>query len=479
MTTLILGMDGMDKQIVEQNIEEFPNLAKLSINGLESVHPPITVPAWACSFAGCNPDKLERFDFQVIDFEDHEFRPVPTDPMETSGFWNYWEGEATLVDLPGAGVAEQEGYSIGGFMSGELSTYPKWLSEELHSNLGRVRVFNMSDYKSEKKRREKAYENFDIRKNVLNYMMENYGSDVYFIVYRLLDTMMHHCDSEEKMLEAYKEVDRYIGDILDRMDEKDNLFVLSDHGAVMAKQRFFVNTWLKQNGYLKQKEGHENSLIDNMVLKGADIAQMLGLRDLIVELNEYIKSSTGKSFSPRKSEAIKTINWAETEAFSYMTGVCAYAGIWINDERFAGGIVEDTEEVKERLKEDLEEREEVRNVHFREELYDKEVNTFPDIIIEFYEDTKSAFGFHPEVTTNVNTYMHRKEGLLMLKGHDIDRDVELKGAELIDLAPTVLHLHEEKVPDHMDGKVLDMFSDESEASKDVEEMAVEVSGIDI
>ena len=466
MTTYLLGMDGLDKEIIRENIEEFPNFQKLSIRGLNSITPPITVPAWACSFSGLNPDKLGSFDFQMPS-RDYEFSPVNHRNFTSKGFWNHWNDKTALMDVPGAGAPELDGYSVGGFFHfGNLQTYPEELKQEMEDDLGQVEITSMSDLNSEKERRKTAYEIFDTRKRVFDWLRKK-DSDVYFTVFRLPDTMMHHTDKEEDMVEAYREVDEYVGEILDGADEDDNIFVFSDHGAAYAENRFFLNTWLRENNFLEQKKEDENSLVDDLAMKIADIGQRFGLRDLLVYVNNITQDTIDKDFAPKKGKALESIDFEKSKAFSYMTGVCAYGGIWINDQRFENGIVEDTEDTKEDIVEKLEAREEVVKVHRREELYDEDVEMFPDLVAELDEKYKVDLGFHPDIVTNVGNYMHRKEGVLMA-----NRDAEDLDADLIDIAPTLLHLHGYPVPNNLDGKVL--FEEE-----DVKTQEGDVAGLDI
>ncbi|MFB6193361.1 MAG: alkaline phosphatase family protein [Candidatus Nanohaloarchaea archaeon] len=74
---------------------------------------------------------------------------------------------------------------------------------------------------------------------------------MYFQVFRLPDTMMHHCSSDKDLLKAYKRCDEMLGELMEREDLE--IIVLSDHGAVKATRRFSVNTWLEENGYLETK----------------------------------------------------------------------------------------------------------------------------------------------------------------------------------------------------------------------------------
>ncbi|HMT21738.1 MAG TPA: hypothetical protein PKE20_10940, partial [Promineifilum sp.] len=68
---------------------------------------------------------------------------------------------------------------------------------------------------------------------------------------------------------------------------------------------------------------------------------------------------------------------------------------------------------------------------------------------------------------------HRREGIFIAAGPGIHNGVELPEANILDLAPTIMHLLGEPVPRVMDGRVLDeilvqpgrvRFSDDGDAS---------------
>ena len=474
MATYILGMDGLDKEIVESNIDEFPNFAKLDRYELESIYPPITIPAWACSFSGLNPDKLEVFDFQMIDFEDYSFHPVKDEKLNSEGFWNYFDGKVNIAGIPGAGTPEINGISVGNlFYFSDVESKPESFVEKLDD--GATEEKGLWSVDTEKEKRKTAHLNFEKRARIFDKLFQE-EADVYYTVFRVSDTVMHHTLSEKHLVKAYRELDEYIGSFLENYfdPEEDNLIIISDHGAVKAEKRLFMNRLLEEGGFLERKEGGQNSRFDNLMLRLGDIAQRIGFRDLVSSMNTALDHYFEKNVAPRKSKAIEKIDFSETEAFSYMTGVSAYGGIWVNDQRFSNTKVEDRESKKSEIKEFLEEREEIRNVYYKEELYEENVEKFPDLVVECYEDTKLSFGFHPDITANVENYMHRKKGVLMARGVDI-KSLKLENAELIDVAPTLMHLEGSDIPEHMDGKVLDIAKGEPNF---VSKKDDETSGID-
>jgi hypothetical protein len=49
---------------------------------------------------------------------------------------------------------------------------------------------------------------------------------------------------------------------------------------------------------------------------------------------------------------------------------------------------------------------------------------------------------------------HRRDGILIARGKPFKKDAQIQGARLIDMAPTILYLLGQPVPEDMDGRVL-------------------------
>jgi predicted AlkP superfamily phosphohydrolase/phosphomutase len=294
-------------------------------------------------------------------------------------------------------------------------------------------------------------------------LVENRDEEVFFSVFRLPDTMMHHTDSEREMVRSYDVVADFLGEFLEEfVNENDSMVVASDHGAVRYEKEFHANAWLEERGLLVREEGSE-SLMDDLVLSIADFGRKLGLRDFLVRLNSLAERTVDKDFSPGKSEVMDSIDWDETEAFAYVTGVCAYGGIWINDERL-GGVVDEVEDKRSEIVGRLEGQDEVVWVRDSTDVYENPPESFPDLVVRLDERTKFESSLHPKTMSEVSGFMHRKQGFVAS-----DREL-VDDPELIDLAPTILHLLGDTVPEHMEG--------ESMLKGKVEKEAKETSGID-
>jgi predicted AlkP superfamily phosphohydrolase/phosphomutase len=103
----------------------------------------------------------------------------------------------------------------------------------------------------------------------------------------------------------------------------------------------------------------------------------------------------------------------------------------------------------------------IRAAYKREELYHGgRLNYAPDIILHTNRSKYVSFG-HADFGSNKliepsigQTGHHTMEGIVILRGAEIPAGVRVDGANIIDIAPTVLALMELNVPGEMDGKVL-------------------------
>lgn len=476
---LILGLDGIDPFLIEEYSEELPNLSSLmddeGSNVLESVLPPVTNPAWGCSFTGKLPESLGRFDMKVLnsDFE-YGFEHLPMEDIMVDGFWEFTDARVGLMDVPCTSISEVNGWVLGGpFNVSDEDAYPEDLSQELKENLGEF-DWDISGTGEEKRR--KAFDQFEMRKKTLDYFLDNKDADVYFYVFRVTDTLMHHCSEEDQLIEAYRRADEYLGELMDRDLD---VMVVSDHGAVKADRSYSLNTWLIQNDFLEMESGSETDpgFLRKFALEVGEKALNLGFKDQLSWLNSKYEDLFGEEFRTTGKLDLEDVNWDETEAFSYTVATCRYTGVWINDDRFPEGIVEDTETKKEDLKKEIEAIEEVEEVLFKEEAFQKDHRLFPDLVVKYSQHVKQDSAVREKPVSEIYTYMHRKEGFIGLHGESFGNIPE--GADLVDIAPTVLHYLGENIPEEMDGKVIDIFAEGTDpAERKPERFSGEISNID-
>jgi predicted AlkP superfamily phosphohydrolase/phosphomutase len=176
----------------------------------------------------------------------------------------------------------------------------------------------------------------------------------------------------------------------------------------------------------------------------------------------------GKASDP--SEFFRDVDWRGTAAYSMGTT----GNIFINLKgREPLGVVNPGREYDDlcnSIRMDLLELEDpangrkvVEHVYRKEEIIrGKFINDAPDLIIEFSKGYRNMAkgvmrgeSFEREKII-VNTRWsgdHEINGILIMKGPHIGKGLELYRADIMDVAPTVLHLMGIPVPEDMDGKV--------------------------
>jgi predicted AlkP superfamily phosphohydrolase/phosphomutase len=104
----------------------------------------------------------------------------------------------------------------------------------------------------------------------------------------------------------------------------------------------------------------------------------------------------------------------------------------------------------------------VETIYRREEIYSgDQLERAADIIfiprrLEYFGFGEYEFGSHKiiEPMKRGISGTHRMEGIFLAYGKAIRAGLRLSDAQIVDLAPTIMHLMGESVPDHMDGRVL-------------------------
>ncbi|WP_028313818.1 alkaline phosphatase family protein [Desulfatibacillum aliphaticivorans] len=132
------------------------------------------------------------------------------------------------------------------------------------------------------------------RERLLDYALDHYRDGLLFFYFSTLDLMSHMFwtdhdfrkgrksgQNHERMIRAYREMDRMLGKVLDRLGARAAVMVMSDHGFAGFRRQFHVNAWLRDNGFLGS--GEAESIMEGMDWKDVR-AYGLGINGLYVNL---------------------------------------------------------------------------------------------------------------------------------------------------------------------------------------------------
>jgi predicted AlkP superfamily phosphohydrolase/phosphomutase len=279
----VIGLDCATPALLfEKYAGVMPNVRSLmegSLHGeLNSITPPITVPAWACAMTGKTPGQLGIYGFRNRKDTSYEGLVIATSlAVKEPAVWDLL-GEAgkrsLLIGVPPAyPVKPVEGWRVSCFLtppSAEKYTWPEDLKAEVEEEVGDY-IFDIPNFRQQgaefvlrqchemTKRRFKVARRFVKDKPWDFFMMVEMGLD------RLHHVFWRYCDPEHTKYEPgnpfesafedyYRMLDAEIGSLLEALPDDAVTILMSDHGARAMTGGVCLNDWLIREGYLTVSE---------------------------------------------------------------------------------------------------------------------------------------------------------------------------------------------------------------------------------
>jgi predicted AlkP superfamily phosphohydrolase/phosphomutase len=499
----ILGLDGASPDIIDALIEEgrLPTFKRLKEEGgmgkLRTTIPPITGSAWSSFMTGKNPGKHGIFDFIRRKEGTYDLSTINAEFREGRSFWSWGSDEGKKVCVFNVPVTYPPEKVNGVMVSGMLTpsnktdyTYPPSLVNELNRVTGGYQIHIKESYSKGGEDRFLAhlYEVTEKRIKAMEYLFGLEPWDLFITIFQGIDVLQHelwHCwdpshfrhdPSQKRYLEAIPEFYQKMDGVLKRILEdwigpEWTLIVMSDHGAGRLQKLLYINNFLMKKGFLKLKRGVRTSL-KNLFFKSGLVPMtfyhlLLGMG--LGRLKRKARFGQTQSLLKPFFLSFEDVDWDQSVAYS----IGSTAGqIYLNVKgREPKGIVEPDHEFKKIREEIIRELKElideetgervVEEIYRKEEIYQgSHLGEAPDIIFFPKGFEIAAFGEYEFASHRILddswgvSGSHRMDGLFMIKGNRIQKDIILEGARIIDLAPSVLYLLDLPIPTSMDGKVL-------------------------
>jgi len=494
MKLLIIGIDGATFDLIRPwaAAGHLPHLNGLLQGGvhadLASTLPPVTSPAWPTFMTGCNPGKHGVFDF--IQPQGADFSLVNSTKIRQPTIWQRLSHAGYRVGVLNVPVTYPprpiDGFMVSGILSprdGQIC-HPADLISRYRSRLGAYRVAPDVQYKAgiEAEYVEDIYDLIRSQGEWALALMDGEGWDVMMVHFIALDVMMHalwrfmdenHPRHEpgpfrHAIRDGYKLVDEYIGRMLERLPEDTAVLVMSDHGFGPLRQIVNLNVFLMEKGLLRLKRNaitRLKALAFRLGMTPAGVYHMvetMGLQNLATRVSKNTRNRVvGKFLS------FDSVDWSRTVAYSM-----GHVGqIYLNvSGREPQGIVTAADYDQRRQKvidalgelRDDDGRALVSKIIAREETYHGPYSELgPDIHVVLDDYNMIAFPLFATnnqiVTEQIrgDSGCHRREGIFIAHGPGVRQNEQLAEASILDLAPTILTLLGEPVPQTMDGRVLE------------------------
>ena len=477
----LIGIDAAPLWLLEElkdkkGMEPFSKLLlRGQIGNLESTLPPMTGSAWPTIYTGLSPAEHGTPDFFVIK-KDYVKDVVYYNSNAHPPFWKAFadRGLKSLVITPATNITLPEFGNID-FISG-FPLRSRANSERLrklmskHGFDGEPEIEKgMAEGKISNSAASQAYvKSVANRSGMAKEMIEENDYDFVYVCFTETDRIQHFTlGTREKwdyILPVYAEIAKFIAYIEERAKKENALMVIvSDHGAQPMREKFLLNGWLIENGFLVLKESVAKS-IGAASKPGAPASYELreklmrsGLRKTYDKMPYQVKKVTtgfvGKFLANASSGEytrlhIFDFDMKKSMAFAEVSNG-PFATLWINDKRFSSGIVKDSErgkvisEIKRKLGEARSKDGEKLIAGFEDAAdYYRGAKTFipPDLFIEIRKGyTMDIFNYSPKTLfmkpEHAKSGDHIRNGII---GYSGPVKLNIGHASVLDIAPTML-----------------------------------------
>jgi predicted AlkP superfamily phosphohydrolase/phosphomutase len=500
---LVVGLDAATFDLVLPWVEAgvLPTMRRLIAEGvrapLRSTLPALTPPGWTSAATGRNPGKHNVFNFYRGRAGGLMNAPVTPADLRSARIWDIVAeegGRSCVLRMPLTYPPQGEvGVMVSGIMTPkgvEDFVAPAGLKADLEARIPGYRLeVDAESLKSgdlEAFRRD-AFDLQRVQTEEALHLLRNQSWDLFWVMSHTLDKLQHffwrYMDPAhpahpgpgpyaDVIRDFHVAFDRALGRFLEAVPEGTHVVLLSDHGSAPLHDYFCVMNWLAEEGFLALRP--EAAVRRGLARVGVDAKRVVrGLRRVGLSWLPRVVPKGVKGAVPQALSSFakvqQRIDWSRTRAY------CPSApgsGLWVNLRgREPQGIVapgaeyeRTVTELRERLlafRHPRTGRPVVTAVHRREEIYrGPHAAGGPDLVIEtaptvcmvegLGRRAVMAAGQGPEERTG----NHARDGILVLHGPAVRRDVVLPTVAIEDVTPTVLYLMGLAVDSDMDGRVL-------------------------
>ena len=490
---VVLGLDGATWDLLRPMADRglMPNLARGLQTGrsglLQSCLPPFSSPAWISIATGKNPGSHGVFDFFEAGLPG-ERKLVSAKSAKGARLWELASDAGRTVNVMAVPVSWPPSEVNGTFTSGAFTpgesvdyTWPKELKAELKAMPGGFEADPYSAGLEGRAFAEQTHRVIPHQEAATRYVLERGDWDLLFTVIQAPDPLQHkfwnvldptdpRYDAEKAKLDmplvekSYRLCDEVIGDRLDMADRGAFVLIISDHGFGRYEKSFFINRVLEDAGLLARQQSAKR-----VAPKGLSTRRVIDtMRRLdVLGLEGRLPTTFKEKLALRIDSTLSVpIDMERTKAYA---AAASAESVFVAPGVPAGERDEVCRRAIEALKaaRDPDTGEPIIEDAFRrEDVYNgDQLDRIPDLLIDFGDrpyvasDRLASSSLVEPLPAHGGGGRHRRYGIVLANGPGITHGT-IEGANIVDVAPTVLHALGVGVPEDMDGHVLtELFSD--------------------
>jgi predicted AlkP superfamily phosphohydrolase/phosphomutase len=454
---------------------------------------------------GKNPGKHGLFDFWEPLPGGNQFRFTNASSRHAESLWSYLSRSGRRVGVMNVPMTYPpepvNGYIISGLDTPDERSryiYPEEVRHELHGNSIHYRLDPryVGNMRTDRQREHQLREHCDcesVRTQALLHLRRKYPADFTMLVYTATDQIQHHFwhfmdpshdkydaqgaeKSQYAIRDVYKHVDGLIASILKEQGDDTVVIIMSDHGfgpctnvrirLNQAFERDHLLTFTKEGTYGRSVRALA-AMCDRVLRSTLSAGAKRLIASLFPRLRVWFESL---------DEA--RVDWPKTIAYTNET-YRSCPTVWLNHAApgVEGGVPDDqleaalkaTEDALKKLIDPKTGKPAISNVYRTRDLYQGPyVKSAPDLIPSWWDDgfllEQSVPNGSPDLLVERSQVpikggvefaaSHRMDGVFIMAGGPTRRGHAFTGAQIIDVAPTVLYLMGLPIPGDMDGRPL-------------------------
>lgn len=495
---LIIGLDGATFDLIKPWAAQgkLPTLAKLMQDGvtgnLESTLPPVTSPAWPTFMTGKNPGKHGVFDF--IRPRAGTFDMVNASQIKGKLLWEILSEAGYSVGVLNVPITypprKVNGYMVPGLLSPDQgkTVYPPDLLKPYEAELGKYRLTPNVQYKpgNEDEFIADLHDLIDTQLRYALRLMKDHPTDVLMLhflatdngshaLWRFMDPTHPRYDAAlapkygDALQKVYQHLDEAIAQLQSAIsNQQSTIIVMSDHGFGPLHRTINLNILFLEKGLMHLKRNFStqvrwwafrNGLTPATAYK---ILSKLGLQNITAKVSRKARNEVvGKFLS------FEDVDWSQTIAYSMGHVGQIYLNVQgrephgiVTPDRYAAArqqVIDALNTITDpatgrSLVDRIIPREEAAHGPYADQGADLHLILDGYKTIAFPLFATEGRTLTPQIRGDSGC--HRLHGIFIGQGAAFAPGATIDGARLIDLAPTILHILGQPVPEDMDGRVL-------------------------
>lgn len=269
---VVLGLDGVPYSLLNRFAEDgvMPNVARLRGEGtlcsMTASIPEVSSTSWSTFMTGVNPGRHGIYGFMELDRDSYAWRFPNFGDLKAKTIWELagQRGKRSIVmNVPSTYPARAlNGMLVSGFVALDLkkASYPEEMYRYLEGIGYRLDVDASKAATAADEFADDILRTFRKRVEAVHHLYDSRDWDLFIAAVTETDRLHHYLWAALEdpshtrhgfFLDFYRELDRFIGALYDKVGPDTPFLMLSDHGFTSIKKEVNLNVFLKERGYLR------------------------------------------------------------------------------------------------------------------------------------------------------------------------------------------------------------------------------------